>query len=728
MADNESREKEILKVAKERFLDCEKVWAEYIEKQQELVRFISGEQWTYVARQNFEQNGFAAITSNRLPTFLRQITNELRKNTPSIQIDPKDDGTVDTAEVINDLIRNIELDSKADVAYIKAADSAASVGIGYIRVMSKYESDKSMEQKIVIDPIMDSSTVMLDPHHLAVDGSDCEYAFITTVISKDEYKRRYGDSELAELMTEVSWSPANRAWVTKDEVMIAEYFFKDYDAKTLYQYYNTLTGETITDFYEDKKELKALVDNGAIIIQDQRDVNVPIVRWLKINDLEILEESVWPGPYIPIVPVKGDEFWVEGKRKLVGAVEPAVDAQVMLNYNLSMMAQLIQMAPKAPYIGTATQFKTYEQQWANINVSNQAFLPYNKDEGAGPPQRDLQEVQMNNLSMLVQQSTESLQQIFGTFDPSQSQVAPESGKAILARQNQAYNSNYHFYDNLARSIQHVGAIIVDALPTLYSNPRTVQASKLTGEKRSVKINMPGENGMIEHDLTKGEYQVSIQTGASFGTRRQEAVVAITQIMGLSPAIAQNMADLAIINMDIPGAKEAAARARAMVDPNVLAAASAGQKMEPEQVVQQLKQQLQALQQKDQAHTMLGEQLVQENKMLKQENELEKHNKQVEITKAELDYKLKNRQMDINEAEIELQTRLDIMKLKLEERQLDIKAEEVASDISSDMMEHSHKKAKHGLEERKHEASVADVVSDSEIDSGVSDLGGKINSQ
>ena len=728
MADNESREKEILKVAKERFLDCEKVWAEYIEKQQELVRFISGEQWTYVARQNFEQNGFAAITSNRLPTFLRQITNELRKNTPSIQIDPKDDGTVDTAEVINDLIRNIELDSKADVAYIKAADSAASVGIGYIRVMSKYESDKSMEQKIVIDPIMDSSTVMLDPHHLAVDGSDCEYAFITTVISKDEYKRRYGDSELAELMTEVSWSPANRAWVTKDEVMIAEYFFKDYDAKTLYQYYNTLTGETITDFYEDKKELKALVDNGAIIIQDQRDVNIPIVRWLKINDLEILEESVWPGPYIPIVPVKGDEFWVEGKRKLVGAVEPAVDAQVMLNYNLSMMAQLIQMAPKAPYIGTATQFKTYEQQWANINVSNQAFLPYNKDEGAGPPQRDLQEVQMNNLSMLVQQSTESLQQIFGTFDPSQSQVAPESGKAILARQNQAYNSNYHFYDNLARSIQHVGAIIVDALPTLYSNPRTVQASKLTGEKRSVKINMPGENGMIEHDLTKGEYQVSIQTGASFGTRRQEAVVAITQIMGLSPAIAQNMADLAIINMDIPGAKEAAARARAMVDPNVLAAASAGQKMEPEQVVQQLKQQLQALQQKDQAHTMLGEQLVQENKMLKQENELEKHNKQVEITKAELDYKLKNRQMDINEAEIELQTRLDIMKLKLEERQLAIKAEEVASDISSDMMEHSHKKAKHGLEERKHEASVADVVSDSEIDSGVSDLGGKINSQ
>src|ERR1017187_5794739 len=168
-------DKELLVVAKQRFNDCKKVWGNYIEKQQELAKFISGDQWLPQARQNFEQNGFTAVTSNRLPTFLRQITNELRKNTPTIQIDAKDDGTVDTAEVINDLIRNIELDSKAEIAYIKAAENAASVGIGYIRVMTTYESDKSFEQKIIIEPIADPTRVMLDPYHTALDGSDCEY-------------------------------------------------------------------------------------------------------------------------------------------------------------------------------------------------------------------------------------------------------------------------------------------------------------------------------------------------------------------------------------------------------------------------------------------------------------------------------------------------------------------------------------------------------------------------
>lgn len=725
------REKEIIKVAKERFLDSEKVWGDYLQKQQDLYRFTAGEQWTYVARQNFENNGFTAITSNRLPTFLRQITNELRKNTPSIQIDPKDDGTVDTAVVLDDLIRNIQDESRADIAYTEAAEHAATVGIGYIRVRNEYESNYSMEQRLVIEPIFDSTTVMLDPNHKGICGEDSEYAFITTLLSHDEYQRNWGNSKLAEALQAkaISWSPANRTWVTNDQVMIAEYYYKDYKKEWLVQYFNHITGEQKTEIINKDSDIpikafKELVELGSITIMDERDVEVPIIRWLKINDKEILEESEWPGCYIPIVAVKGDEYWIEGKRKIVGAVEPAVDAQVMLNYNLSMMAQLIQMAPKAPYIGTAAQFKTFEQDWANINVSNQAFIPYNKDPDVPPPARDLQEVAMGNLMGLVTESEEALKQIFGTFDPSNQAVSPESGKAILARQAQAYNSNYHFYDNLARSIQHVGTIIVDAIPTFYNNPRTVQATKKTGEKRSVKVNTPDPFGEIEHDLTKGTYAVSIQTGASFGTKRQEAVMAITEIMQLSPAMAQNLADLAIMNMDIPGAKEAAARARAMVDPMVLAASTEGEKMEPEAVVQQLKMQLAKLTQENQAHQMVGEQMAMELKLAKQENDLEKHNKQVDMLKTEMDFKLKNRQMDIQEATAELQARIDLMKLKLEEKQLAINATEAAAEVASDIMSHSHKKAEH-----EHKVSM-DVISKSEIDnpSMDQDLGGKINEQ
>lgn len=725
-------EKEILKEAKDRFRDCTTTWGDYLQKQQELLRFISGDQWTYVARQNFEQNGFSALTSNRIPSYLRQITNEIRKNPPNIQIDAKDDGKVDTAKVIDDMIRNIQDEARADTAYCKAAEFAAGVGIGYILVKSKYESDKSMNQIVDIEPIWDVSKVMLDPNHKDVAGKDVDYAFITTIVTKEEYQRRYGHSALAQTLAGegIGWSAGNKSWVMKDQVVICEYYFKDYQKKTLYQYFNKATGEEKTEYIDQNSDIdidqfKFLVENNTIEVINERKVPVPTIRWCKLNEVEVLEQSVWPGTFIPIIPVKADEYWIEGKRSLVGAVEPAVDSQVMINYNLSLMAQLIQMAPKAPYIGTAAQFKSYEQQWGDINVSNQAFIPYNMDGNAPPPQRDLQEVAMQNMAGLCQTAEDAMQKIFGTFDPSQTQVAPESGKAILARQHQAYNSNFHFYDNLARSIQHVGTVIIEAIPAIYDTPRTIQTTKMGGEKRSVEINTE-VNGVIEHDVTVGDYGVSIQTGASFGTKRQETVIAITEIMALDEKFAQNLAFIAIENMDGPGMKEASAIARAMVDPNVMAIATQGDKMEPEQVVQQLKQQVQTLTQQNQIHMQVGNQLTQELKISKQENELQKHDKTVELLKTEHDFKTKNRQMDIEEATTELQARLDLAKLKLEEKQLDIKLIEAEANIHSGMMDHGHKKA--ALDHKVNMDTMPDPVSESEIDSSVSSLSGDINPQ
>ena len=660
-------DKELLKEAKERYQKCEDAWGSMKQRWSEILRFVSGDQWIDSARQNFENNGYAAITSNRMPTFLRQITNDFRKNVPQGQVDPKDDATVDTAEVINDMIRNIQQDSNADIAYTKAAESACTIGIGYFRVGTEYESDKSFNQKFVVDAIPDACSVMVDPNHKSLTGSDCDYGFIATALTKDEYKRKYPKSALASDMEDKSWTAAGKFWCNNDQIIIVEYFFKDYSTETLYDTFNTLTGErkSVTELN------KEYVDAGYLVVLDKRPIQVATVRWTKLNDVEVLEKSIFPSKYIPIILVKGDEYWLENERVLVGAVEPAMDAQVMLNYNLTLMSQLIQMAPKAPYIGTADQFRTYEQEWANVNVSNQAFMTYNKDEGAPPPTRDLGEVPIQNMSNLVAQAENSLQRTFGTFDPSNQTVAPESGKAILARQSQAYNSNYHFYDNIAKSIEHAICIIVEGLPIVYDTARTIQAVNISGEKRSENINTAGEDGTIEHDLSKGSYAVSIQTGPSFGTKRQEAVMAVTEIMGLSPVMAQNLADLAIINMDIPGAKEIAARARAMVDPKVLEASSTGNKMEPEQVVIQLKQQLQAIQEELQVTKQVGQELNQELNISKQENKLIKMDKQIDMVKAEMDFKLKSKGFELQEQKTELEFLIKEQELVIQQSQLKI---------------------------------------------------------
>lgn len=686
-------DKEILKEAKKRYDYCSTQWGEFKQRSTELLDFISGNQWTYTARQNFENAGYTAMTSNRIPTFLRQITNEIRKNTPEIQVDPRSDGEEEKAEAINDLIRNIQEESQAEVAYCTAAESAAAIGIGYIRVISEYKNENSFDQEIRIEAIEDANMVMLDPNHRSLTGCDAEYGFITTALSKDEYRQRYSKSKLRSKIDgemtdkewdDLGWTAADTKWQTEDQIYIIEYYFKDYKPETLYQILDTATGAITTTYDKD------LVKQDNIEIIQERIVMRPVVRWCKLNDLEVLEQSEWPGKYLPIIAVKGDEYWVDGKRKIVGAVEPAVEAQVQLNYAMSWRAQLLQMAPKAPYIGTADQFKTYEQEWANINVSNQAFLTYNKDEGAPPPSRDLGEVPIQSASVLVQQSEEDLRAIFGTFDPANQTVAPESGKAILARQHQAYNSNYHFYDNLARSIQQIGCIIVEALPVIYDSARDVQLKAQDGKKRTVSINQPNAAGVIEYDLTQGDYSVSIQTGPSFGTKRQESAESVMELISVYPQSAQAIADIAVRNMDWPGAQKIADSLEALVPPQVLQARKTNPR-DAAAMVPQLQAQLTAAQQQLQVMEM---QLKEASNKLNESADkvaIEHMKAEVDMRKIDTETALKIKEMELREQETELEflvkeqeLRIAHLELDLQRAQLGIKGAQVMSDINDSM--------------------------------------------
>lgn len=656
---------EILKTAKERYNDCEEVWGEYKVRCTDILRFLSGDQWTESARNNYENNGFTAITEDRLKSFVRQITAELQKNPPTGQIEPKEDTDTKQAKLFDEIVRGIQLDTNADLAYVEAAESACNVGIGYWRVRTELPLGE-FEQRIIIEPIYDTNSVMLDPTHRSLAGQDAEFGFIASVMSKDTYVRKFGQSKLAAAMLARSapWSPAQTSWVSEDEITICEYYFKDYEERTLVKVQDNRNIEVKT-MYIPKDEAKLLeftsaVEEGDFTILAQRTEQVPIVRWAKLNDMEVLEQTVCPGTYIPIVPVKGDEFWLEGRRKIIGAVEPAMDAQVMLNYYLSYQAQLMQMAPKAPYIGTANQFKTYEQQWQNINVSNQAFIPYNKDEGAAPPARDLGEVPIQNLSSLIAQAGENMKSIFGIFDPALGAPGNEiSGKAILARQQQSFNSSYHFYDHLCTSIEHTLCILLEYIPVVHDTPQLLTAVDKTGKKRSLMVNADQEQSV---DLSKGKYRVAIQTGPSFGTKRQEAAEALMELVaGLPDALKPAIADLAVKNMDWPDAELAAKSLAALVPPAVQQARAEGDEdltpMQASMLKQQLQQagqQAQQLQQELQVAHEFGQGLQVQLNQAKEETKLAKQNNEVDMYKAREETAYKNKDLVLKEKTTELE--------------------------------------------------------------------------
>jgi hypothetical protein len=693
-------DKELLKLAKKRFASAQDAWGQFYRDARQTLSFIEGDQWDHQLKLSRESAGIPCLTANTLPVFLRQITNESRQNCPAIQVDPKDKGAdKDTAQVLADLIRGIEQESNASTAYDVAGWYAAAVGLGYFRVTSEYISEDSFLQKLVIKQIYDPETVLLDPAHREADGSDSEYAFVVTTMTKDEYKRAYPDSNLSKKTDNDpvhGWSAEDVRWIGEDEVIIAEYYYKDYIPATLYQIYNSMTQQTIESTEAPPEEL--LVD-GTLTVLNKRQVQECTIKWCKLNDMEVLDETTWPGKNIPIIAVKGDEIWINGKRKLKGAVKDAEDSQRALNYFFSLQAELVSLAPKAPYVGEIRQFENFEHIWRDANVAPSAYLPYNAvnidGQVLGAPQRQTAEVPIQAAMSMVQQARDNIKGIFGIFDASigQQGSGTEGYQAIIARQAQSHTTTYNFYDNLTKAVQHCGRILIEAIPTFYADERSVQLITRAGESTTTTINGQDETS---RDITQGTYGVTVETGPSYATRRQDSVTHMIAMGGVYPQAMPLIADLIAAESDWPGSKEIAARLRMALPPQILESeAQSGQGIPPEQQAQQAIAQAQQLGQQVQTLTQQNQELSTHLKTSFDEIHLLKAKNSVDLTKATNDKEIKEKQLVLDELEAELSYKIKLREiliqeeqLKLERAKLAIEETEVAAGMNSDMHKHS----------------------------------------
>lgn len=556
-----------LKTARERFKLCDDAESEIRREALDDLNFRAGQQWPQQIEADRKLSQRPCLTINRLPQFIKQVVNEQRQNRPSIQINPVGDGAdQDTAEILQGLTRHIEINSNADVAYDTAFDHAATHGFGYFRVITEYQDDKSFDQEILFKRIINPFTVYFDPTCNEPDYSDARFAFIVEDFTESEFKEQYPGSDTAGLSDFSSVGDNISAWIGPGHIRVAEYFWIENETKTL-----VVLQDGSTTFKE------SLPDNGAgIAFQNSRTVEVQTVNWAKITAKEILEQTVWPGKWIPIVPVLGDEMIVDGKRQLVGIVRFAKDPQRMYNYMRSAITEMIALAPKAPFIVAEGQIEGFEEQWAQANNRNFATLTY-KAKGLNgqtlpPPQRNTWEPPIQAVTIALGQSENDLKGTTGIYDASLGERGPEqSGKAILARQKQGDTANFNLIDNLSRSIKHGGRIVLDLIPHIYDAQRTIQIVKPDATHDMVQI-APGapieQSPGVEqiYDLTKGKYSVTVSVGPSYQSRRQEAVTSMLEFIKADPAVLQVAGDLLVGNMDWPGATEIAARLKKMLPP------------------------------------------------------------------------------------------------------------------------------------------------------------------
>ena len=317
-------EKKIIELARERFKLAEEAESDNRKLAEDDLRFSSGDQWDDKVKRERDLDGRPCLVINRMPQFIRQITNDQRKNRPAIRVSPVDDNAdVDTAKILQGLIRHIEYNSSADLAYDTAFDGAVRKGIGYFRVITDYSDPRSFQQEILIKRIRNSFSVYVDPHAKEPDGSDLEWGFVFEEVSKESFKGLYPDAKMSMMEDWKSIGDDAPGWATKDTCRIAEYFFKEWKTIKLFQ----LSDGSV--FAED--EMPSELPLGLSIV-NERETRDYDIRWLKINGCEVLEETTWPGRYIPIIPVIGEELDIDGKVILEGVIRHAKDSQKMLNY------------------------------------------------------------------------------------------------------------------------------------------------------------------------------------------------------------------------------------------------------------------------------------------------------------------------------------------------------------------------------------------------------------
>lgn len=539
------------------------------------LNFLAGDQWPIAARQARALDGRPCLTVNMLPTFLHQVTNDQRMNKPSIKVHPVDDyADIETAKIEQGMIRHIEYDSNADVAYDRAVNSAAAIGFGYWRLVTEYDSPTSWNQKIMFKSIRNALSVRVDPYSTEPDGSDMQFCFVDCLMPRDEFTRKWPKAKACDAGTLGTMDQSYAGWILDDSVLVTEYYcIKQVPDKVVL----LTNGES--GFKSDLLELPEGVE-----IQDERDGYKQKVMWYKMTCFEILEKEEIKSNWIPVFPVYGDEVDIEGVVYRSGIVRFAKDPAQIYNVMMTSATEEVSLRAKAPYIMAEGQEEGHEDEWGQANNRAFPYLTYKPVTIDGtlapPPQRNpMADIPTGFLAMAMHAS-DNVKRTTGLFDASLgARGTATSGVQERAQQREGDVANYHYYDGLIRTVRHCGRVIASMIPHYYDTERVV---RILGEDETIsyaKINTPnvaqkkGEDGKIRaflNNVSAGEFDITVSAGPSFSTLRQEAAEGMAKNMQQNPQLWGVIGDLYVRNQDWPGAEEMAERIKKTIPPNIIA--------------------------------------------------------------------------------------------------------------------------------------------------------------
>lgn len=549
-----------------------------------------GNQWESADRVARENEGRPCLEINRIPQFIRQVSNQNRMNRSAIQYNARGKGaTKDLANALQGLARSVEVESDADVAYDTATQHQLVSGMGFVRLVAQWASDESFEQVCRIKRVRNPLSVYWDPSTQEADFEDARWMHVIGVVGKDEYESRWGKV--------ADWQSASEMlggfqyvqdWLPEGRVIIAEYYYVTVESRELLA---MSSGQNIwAEELEHFRQMFALGHPGEPPpdVVRSRMVDKRVVRWAFHNAIDILEGNEdrtegreIPGDRIPLFPVMGDELDMDGELDYRGMVRDARHPQQMYNFWSSSIAEAVALAPKAPWVAAKGQVENYLEDWANANKVPKAYLLYDPkavgDQLVPPPQRNVVEPAVQAMVQGLSEANQDLMSVMGLFEPSLGQRGShtESGKAREALQQQGSLANSNYLDNLQRTKRAIGRTLLKWWPVVYDVPRIMHLIQPDGTKKQAVIyageeNKPSGDEFKDitdlYDVGVGSFDVSVSTGPSYQTEKQATEAWLLELFKVLPGLAAIGADIVLEQSDHEAAKQLARRAKMSLPP------------------------------------------------------------------------------------------------------------------------------------------------------------------
>lgn len=516
-------------------------------------KFRAGDQWDDAVRKQRETDGRPVLTVNRMGQFVKRVSGALRQSHPAILPVPVDNkGDEQLTEIMAGIIRQIEYQSDAGVAYAYGAECAIATGIGWWQIKTDYVNG-AFDQDICIERILDPLSVIVDSKSSKMDRSDADEIYVTEWITKRDRKKRFkADEKAAEDLPLSDDGTTTLSWRSDDRTRIASRWWREKTTKTLGM---TAQGEVF-----DLTKMPRIAIQSLGITRERKAEDFVIKHQVFDGADFLTDEQLWAGRYIPLVPCVGEEIAFDGNVVRHGIIRWAKDPQRLYNYWRSAAAEMIALAPKAPFIVPMKSIAGLEQFWNRANSANLPYLPYNpvppdqasgdhrpeRSRGAEPPAAMWQEANV---------AQDDMKATTGIYDAALGAKSNEtSGVAIDARTQESDTGTFVYLDNFNHAIKRTGTILVDLIPKIYDGERIVRLLGEDGKESFVPINraiQSPEGPMLINDLSVGTYDVRIKTGPSYANAKQVAKEELGKLAQSSPELMTVMVDLYVESLDLP---------------------------------------------------------------------------------------------------------------------------------------------------------------------------------